>query len=112
MGVSWNEFWNMNPRIISCLAHGYQEKLKQQDYMNWLSNQYTFSAVETAIEHMINGKRAKSEYIKEPLLMKFLEESQLTEEERLEIEMRKEILAMEQWIANDKARGLPETSIQ
>ena len=82
MGVSWNEFWTLNPRIIRRIADGYSEKMKQQDYLNWVSNQYTLSAVSVAIDRVLNGKKSKSEYIKEPVLWKFLEESQLTEEER------------------------------
>ena len=112
MGVSWNEFWTLNPRIIRRIADGYSEKMKQQDYLNWVSNQYTLSAVSVAIDRVLNGKKSKSEYIKEPVLWKFLEESQLTEEEREKREMEKEILAMEQWIANDRARGLPDTNIE
>lgn len=80
--------------------------------MNWLSNQYTLSAVRVAIDQALNGKKAKTEYIKEPVLSKFLDESELTEEERKKREMEKELLAMERWIANDKARGLPETKIK
>lgn len=82
MGVSWNEFWMLNPRIIKCIADGYSEKMKQQDYLNWVSNQYTLSAVSVAIDRVLNSKKSKAEYIKEPVLWKFLEESQLTEEER------------------------------
>lgn len=112
MGVSWNEFWTLNPRAIKCISDGYSEKIKQQDYLNWISNQYTFSAVFVAIDRALNGKKAKEEYIKQPILCEFLEESQLTEEELEKIEMEKEILAMEQWISNDIARGLPRTDIE
>ena len=86
--------------------------MKQQDYLNWVSNQYTLSAVSVAIDRVLNGKKSKSEYIKEPVLWKFLEESQLTEEEREKREMERKFLLMEQWIANDRARGLPETNIE
>ena len=79
--------------------------------MNWLSNQYTMPALTVAIDRALNGKKAKSEYVKEPVLSKFWEYAGWTEEEREKREMEKEILAMERWIANDKARGLPETKI-
>lgn len=58
------------------------------------------------------GRKPKTKYFEEPMLWKFLNESELTGEEREKREMEKEILAMEQWIANDKARGLPETKIK
>lgn len=62
----------------------------------------------------LSGKRrkAKTKYFKEPVLWKFLDDAQLTEEEREKKAMEKEIIAMEKWIANDKARGLPETTIK
>lgn len=72
---------------------------------------YALSAVSVAIEHNFAGRKAKSEYIKEPLLSKAFENDGLTEEEIEEREMIREILAMEQWIANDKRKGLPETTI-
>lgn len=112
MGVSWNEFWLLNPRIIRCIADGYSEKIKEQDYLNWVSNQYTLSAIFVALDRVLSGKKSKAKYIEEPILWKLQEELQLTEEERERREMEKEILAMEQWIANDRARGLPETNIE
>ena len=80
--------------------------------MNWISGQYDLSAFNIVIDQVLNGRKSKVKYIKEPILWKFLEESELTEEEREKREMEKEILAMEQWIANDRARGLPETNIE
>lgn len=112
IGVSWSEFWTLNPRIIKTMMKGYGERIKRQDYMNWLSNQYTLSAVMVAIDKALNGKKSKEEYVKEPALSKFIDESELTEEEREKREMEREILAMERWISNDKARGLPETKIK
>lgn len=88
------------------------ERKRETDEMNWISGQYSLSALSVALDRVLSGKKSKEEYIKEPILWKFLEESQLTEEEREKREMEKEILAMEQWIANDRARGLPETNIE
>ena len=45
------------------------------------------------------------------VLWKFMDESELTEEEREKREMDAEIAKMKQWIANDQARGLPETKV-
>lgn len=68
-------------------------------------------AMQVVLDRILNGKKAKSKYFEEPMLWKFLDEEQLTEEEREKRDMEREILAMEQWIANDRARGLPETKI-
>ena len=59
MGVSWNKFWTLNPRSIRRIADRYSEKMKQQDYLNWVSNQYTLSAVSVAIDRVLNGKNQR-----------------------------------------------------
>ena len=48
-------------------------KLRMQDEQMWLMGQYTLSAVSVAVEHCLAGRKAKSEYIKEPILLKSLE---------------------------------------
>lgn len=111
IGISWKEFWTMNPHIIKCLMKGHNEKIKEQDYLSWIFGQYTLSAVSVAVEHILNGKKAKSKYFEKPLLAEVIEDSMLTQEEIDERAMKKELLAMEQWIANDRRRGLPETKI-
>lgn len=58
----------MNPHIIKLLAKGHEEKIKEQDYLAWISNQYTLSAVSVAVEHCLAGRKAKSKYIEEPIL--------------------------------------------
>lgn len=85
--------------------------MQEQDYLAWAFGNYTLSAVSTAVDYVLNGKKAKSKYLEEPILSKLIEDSELTQEEIEEREMRKEIAAMEQWIANDRRRGLPETKI-
>lgn len=86
LGVSWQEFWEMNPHIIKLLLKGYEEKIKEQDYMAWLSNQYTMSAVSVAAEHCLAGRKAKSKYIEKPFMQEIEEKQQenkpLTEEEK------------------------------
>lgn len=76
----------MNPHIIKLLLKGHEEKIKEQDYMAWLSNQYTLSAVSVAVEHCLAGKKAKSKYIKKPLMQEIQEKQEankpLTEEEK------------------------------
>lgn len=112
MGVSWKEFWGMNPHIIKLLMKGHEEKIKEQDYLAWIFGQYTLSAVSTAIERNLAGKKSKSEYIKEPLLPKIFENEGLTEEEIHEKEIKKAILVEEQYIAIAFNNGLPKTKIK
>lgn len=101
----------MNPHIIRCIQKGYNEKLKQQDYLAWVFGNYTLSAVLVGTEHVLSGKQAKSKYIEKPVLKEALEDSLLTPEEIEEREMQKEIAAMEKWIENDRRIGLPETTL-
>lgn len=82
IGISWGEFWTLNPRIIKTMIKGYGERIKQQDYMNWLSNQYTLSAVMAAVDKVLNGRKASSEYIKEPVLHNAFNTYELTEDEK------------------------------
>lgn len=77
----------------------------------WLMGQYVLSAVSVAVEHCLAGKKAKREYIKEPILSKVCEDDGLTQEEIDERELRKMLFAEEQWAMNDRKRGLPETKI-
>lgn len=84
MGVSWQEFWGMNPHIIKLLVKGHEEKIKEQDYLAWLFNQYTLSAVSTAVEHNLAGKKAKSKYVEKPLLEQAEQKNKVTTQEEIE----------------------------
>lgn len=102
----------MNPRIIKLLIKGYQEKIKEQDYLAWLFNQYTLSAVLVAIDRTIAGGKAKAEYIKEPVLQKAIEDMNMTQEELDERELRKMLMYEEQWSNLERKAGLPETKLK
>jgi hypothetical protein len=72
----------MNPHIIKLLIKGHEEKIKEQDYLAWLFNQYTLSAVTVAVEHNLAGKKAKSKYIEKPFLQQVEENNKpITQEE-------------------------------
>ena len=76
----------MNPHIIKLILKGHEEKIKEQDYLAWLSNQYTLSAVSVAVEHCLAGRKAKSKYIGRSFMQEIEEKQQeekpLTEEEK------------------------------
>lgn len=72
----------MNPHIIKLLLKGHEEKVKEKDYMAWLQGQYTLSAVSAAVERCLAGRKAKSKYIKKPLLQELEERNKpMTEKE-------------------------------
>lgn len=63
MGITWNEFWDINPHIINCIAKGHKQKIKDIDLLvySWIGN-YILSAMFTASDHAVHGKDAKSQY--------------------------------------------------
>lgn len=101
----------MNPRILNAVQKGYQKSVEDQDRMNWMAGQYQMSAVLTALDKALNGKKSKAEYLKKPLFELISDELKSNTEENEDLAMRLEIQKMEQWIANDRRRGIPETKI-
>lgn len=82
MGVTWQEFWGMNPHIINCLQKGHEEKMKEQDRLQYLWwREYGISALIFAIEHNF-AKNPCSEYLKEPILSNLQANRPLTEAEK------------------------------
>lgn len=73
---------------------------------------YVLSAVSVAIERNLAGKKAKSEYIKEPLLSKVFENEGLTEEEIMEKEIREALRRERQSMKTAGLKGLPETKMK
>lgn len=65
----------------------------------------------SALNVCFGDKKSNAEYIKEPILSKTFENDGLTEEEIQEKELRKALLAEEQWIIAGRQKGLPETII-
>lgn len=112
MGVTWQEFWGMNPHIIKCLQKGYEEKIRQEDYLQhiWWGS-YGLSAVSIAVEHCLAGSKAKTKFIENPIFSKVSENEEFAEEQIYKNKVKKTLLAEEQWIMASKQKGLPETII-
>lgn len=75
---------------------------------------YMSSAVIYAVEHCLNGRNAKSNLIKEPILSRLLEEEKLeemTEEERYNYEIKQALANEEAWIVAGQLKGLPPTAV-
>ena len=71
MGVSWKDFWEMNPKIIKCIADGYKEKIKQKDYLNWIMGQYNLKAFSVVLDQVLAGmnrRKSKAKYFESPIL--------------------------------------------
>lgn len=89
MGVSWKEFWGMNPHIIKLLMKGHEEKIKEQDYLAWLFGQYTLSSTIVAVEKCFAGRKAKSKYIEKPILSEIEQKQEKTNSAKLTEEEKK-----------------------
>lgn len=100
------------PKELEPYDKAHKIKIAEQDNLQhmWWGN-YGVSALIVAIDRCFGGKKSKAEYIKEPILSKAFENDGLTEEEIQEKELRKALLAEEQWIIAGKRKGLPETII-
>ena len=87
MGVTWWQFWELNPHKIKIIAKGYREQKKEQDALQhaWWGS-YGLSAVAVAIEHCLAGQKARSTYVEKPIFSNIQEEIEekapLTEEEK------------------------------
>ena len=112
IGISYETFRHLTPKKLEPFRKAYNNRKREKDEEHWLMGQYNLQTFSVVIDKVLSGRKSKAKYFDEPMLWKFLDESELTEEEREKRAMEREILAMEQWIANDKSRGLPETKIK
>ena len=112
IGIPYETFFNLVPNELSAFYKAYKNKkrIKDEEMWMWWGN-YGLSALIVAIDKCIGGKNSKAEYIKETISSKAFENDGLTENEIQEKELRKSLLAEEQWIIAGKQKGLPETII-
>lgn len=76
------------PKILKEYDIAYDLTRKRRDEEMWFMGQYVYSAVATAVEHNLAGKKAKSEYLKKPVM-------QIAEDKRFEeLNTRKEYVGM------------------
>lgn len=85
------QFWSSNPRKIKVYDKIYREKENRRNELvySWIGD-YGLSALFTAIDGVLNGKKAKAKYPEKPFRL-----FEMTEEEK-ELERKK---ALEQFIA-------------
>lgn len=83
MGLSKNEFMHSTPKILKAYDKAYIIRLKEIDQMaHMFVGNYVISAFATLLDRCFNGKNAKTEYIKEPVLINADNATkELTEEE-------------------------------
>lgn len=82
IGVSWKEFWGMNPHIIKLLLKGHDIKTKMEDEKMWMMGLYVASALDSTVCNAFLWRRKGEKghgYEKQPFLQKQIKEN--TEEE-------------------------------
>ena len=112
-GFSIDEIDWACPADLEPYVQAHKMEQKENDSMAWLyCGNYVLSAISVALEHCLAGSKAKSEYIKEPAMMKLGEYDGLTQAEIDERELRKMLLAEKQWqMAGDRSH-LPRTIME
>ncbi len=79
IGISYNEFWTLNPRKIKVIVEGYRLQRQVRDEEYWMLGGYIFDAVSLAMGNSFRKKGQKPkeyfETIKEPILKRETEKN-------------------------------------
>lgn len=111
MGVSYETFWHLTPHKLKAFAKAYELQRKLKDEEMWIMGRYVLSAVSTAVEHCLAGKKAKSQYLSAPIFKEFVEEDGLSLEERERKVIERMIAQEDLCIRRLREKGLPETEM-
>jgi len=84
IGISWEEFWHLNPHIISLMIEGYSERekieIQKQNFLAHLQGQYFCEALLATVGNMLSKRGAKKyQYPEKPYELR--EQDKFTEEE-------------------------------
>lgn len=72
IGISYYDFWNTNPHIISIYMKAHEKKLEEIDKMMWMMGRYVYSALDSTVcnNSLWRKKTSKpGEYPKYPFSM-------------------------------------------
>ena len=67
IGITWEEFWKMNPKILGLHIKAHQERIKEQDYLAWLQGKYIHQGFSVVLSHVFS-KNSNAEYPKTPYM--------------------------------------------
>lgn len=110
--MTYERFMDSCPKELEPFLKAHKLKMQEQDYLNWLSNQYTLSAVSVAVEHCLAGKKAKSQYIKHPIMQEIQKKEEMPEEKRIEMENYKLAMSLRIMQANFEINRSMKNSIE
>lgn len=82
IGVCKSEFMDSCPVELAPYIKAHKMKIQEADRMAWsFCGNYVLSAMTVAIDHCLNGRKAKSEYIKKPVFDMNNTDDNLSEDE-------------------------------
>lgn len=109
IGISLEEFKKLTPKTLGYCLEGEKLRRKERDNEMWSWwGSYGVSAVIFAIDHCLNGRKAVSKYIKEPVMSKDIQRK----EGFTDADIQKAILIEQQYMNMAQQNGLPETVIK
>lgn len=85
MGITWTEFWDMNPRIIEAHIQGHKLEFEHQNTLFHLNGYYTMEALRATVGNMFKKKSSKDyTYPEKPIDLGLdkVEETELTEADK------------------------------
>lgn len=76
-GMTEEQFWRANPAIIEVWEEAWKRKENRKNELihAWVG-EYGISALVFAIDHCLNGKKARSKYMEKPIRLFELTESE------------------------------------
>ena len=89
LGLTKNEVMSACPVEVEYVFEAQKIRKRLDDQSNWELGMYIESAVSTAVEHNLAGRKARSEYVDEPFTIKLEKERK----QREGMEANKELVA-------------------
>jgi len=109
-GLTINDIDWSCPADLEPYEKAYKLEARETDsIIHAVCGSYVLSAVSVAVEHCLFGKKAKSQYIKEPIMTKALKDAK---NEFTEKDIQMAILTEKRYMAMAVNKGLPETIIK
>lgn len=106
LGIKYFDFWKMNPRILKAYVKAQEKKMDEIDQLMWTMGLYVRSAVGTAVEHVLAGRKAQSTYVERPFRYDGEDENENHNDESKE---QVAVFEMNQRINLLRQQGLPES---
>lgn len=103
-GMTYEQFWESNVRIVLIFQKAFIEKQKQIDMQMWQMGQYCYFAVHTAVGQLF-GEKFEGKYPDRPFSWPQRTAEEI-EAENFERELQKALQAEEEWIRVQKRMGL------